>query len=69
MLAKVVVHYDLWWNPAVDSQAPVGRFGLAKPATQRYIDLLTRARWKKKIDAMIRSKRELADLSVSVGET
>ena len=49
--ATHVIHYDLWWNPAVEAQAT------------------DRAYFEERINDMINSKRQLADMTVSSGES
>ncbi|GAA4401987.1 DEAD/DEAH box helicase [Nibrella viscosa] len=67
--ANHVVHYDLWWNPAVENQATDRAFRIGQTRNVMVYRLINQGTMEEKIDAMIRSKRELADLSVSTGET
>ncbi|MGM9510769.1 SNF2-related protein [Larkinella sp. GY13] len=67
--ANHVIHYDLWWNPAVESQATDRAFRIGQTRNVMVYRLINQGTMEEKIDAMIRSKRELADLSVSTGET
>jgi len=67
--ANHVIHYDLWFNPAVENQATdrAYRIGQSKKVTvHRFI---TRNSFEEKIDKMIKAKQELSDLSVSIGES
>jgi SNF2 family DNA or RNA helicase/uncharacterized Zn finger protein len=66
--ANHVIHYDLWWNPAVENQATdrAFRIGQAKNVfVHRFISLGT---FEEKINDIIKSKQELVNLTVSTGE-
>ncbi len=67
--ANHVIHYDLWWNPAVETQATDRAFRIGQTKNVLVYRLMNQGTLEEKIDAMIRSKRELADLSVKTGET
>ena len=67
--ASHVIHYDLWFNPAVENQATdrAYRIGQTKKVTvHRFI---TKNSFEEKIDKMIQAKKELSDLSVNIGES
>jgi len=59
--ANHVVHFDRWWNPAVEQQATdrVHRLGQRKPVFVS--SLVCTATLEERIDALLESKRELAD--------
>ena len=67
--ANHVIHYDLWWNPAVESQATDRAFRIGQTKNVLVYRLMNQGTLEEKIDAMIRSKRELADLTIKTGET
>ncbi len=67
--ANHVIHYDLWWNPAVESQATDRAFRIGQTKNVLVYRLMNQGTLEEKIDAMIQSKKELADLSVKTGET
>ncbi len=67
--ANHVIHYDLWWNPAVEAQATDRAFRIGQTINVLVYRLMNQGTLEEKIDAMIRSKKELADLSVKTGET
>ncbi len=66
--ASQVVHYDLWWNPAVEAQATDRAFRIGQTKRVLVHRLITEYSFEEKIDEMIQSKKELADLTVSSGE-
>lgn len=66
--ANHVVHYDLWWNPAVEAQATDRAFRIGQQKNVLVNRLITKGTFEEKIDEMIRSKKELADLTVGTGE-
>ena len=66
--ANHVIHYDLWWNPAVEAQATDRAYRIGQERTVFVHRLVTAATFEEKIDQLIQSKRDLADLSVVEGE-
>jgi SNF2 family DNA or RNA helicase len=66
--ASNVVHYDLWWNPAVEEQATDRTYRIGQEKNVMVHRLITLGTFEEKIDEMIKAKRELADLTVSTGE-
>jgi uncharacterized Zn finger protein len=67
--ASQVVHYDLWWNPAVEAQATDRAFRIGQKRNVQVHRFITSATFEERIDAMIQSKKELAELTVATGET
>lgn len=63
-----VIHYDLWWNPAVENQATDRAFRIGQSKNVMVYRLINQGTMEEKIDDMIRSKRHLADMSISTGE-
>ena len=66
--ASNVIHYDLWWNPAVEAQATDRAYRIGQRHNVQVHRLITRATFEERINAMIQGKRELADLTVGTGE-
>jgi len=67
--ASRVIHYDLWYNPAVENQATDRAFRIGQKRTVFVHRLITRNSFEEKIDAMISGKQELADMTVKSGES
>jgi SNF2 family DNA or RNA helicase len=66
--ASRVIHYDLWYNPAVEAQATDRAFRIGQKRNVFVHRFITKNTFEEKIDAMIASKKELADMTVSTGE-
>lgn len=66
--ASHVIHYDLWWNPAVEQQATDRAYRIGQRKNVDVFRLITKATFEERINDLINSKRELAQLSVGVGE-
>lgn len=67
--ANHVIHYDLWWNPAVEAQATDRAYRIGQDRTVFVHRLITKSSFEEKIDLLIKSKQDLADLSVGTGES
>lgn len=66
--ASHVIHYDLWWNPAVEAQATDRAYRIGQKRNVIVHRLLTTGTFEELIDEMIKSKKELANLTVGSGE-
>jgi len=66
--ASHVVHHDLWWNPAVEAQATDRAYRIGQTKNVMVNRLITRGTFEEKIDDMLKSKKSLANLTVSSGE-
>lgn len=66
--ANHVIHYDLWWNPAVENQATDRAFRIGQRKDVSVYRLVTRGTFEERINEMLEAKQELADLTVSEGE-
>lgn len=66
--ATHVIHYDLWWNPAVESQATDRAYRIGQTQNVNVYRLITTGTFEEKINQMIQSKQELSNLTVSTGE-
>ena len=67
--ANHVIHYDLWWNPAVEAQATDRAYRIGQQKNVQVHRLITEGTFEEKINTMINDKKALADLSVASGET
>lgn len=66
--ANNVIHYDLWFNPAVENQATDRAFRIGQKKNVNVFRFITKNSFEEKIDKMISSKLELSELTVSIGE-
>ena len=66
--ATHVVHYDRWWNPAVEDQATDRSHRIGQDRPVQVHRLVTEGTVEDRIAALLRSKRELADSVVGSGE-
>ncbi|MFZ2968975.1 MAG: DEAD/DEAH box helicase [Sulfuricurvum sp.] len=67
--AANVIHYDLWFNPAVENQATDRAFRIGQKNNVFVYRFITKNSFEEKIDAMIKAKTAMGEMSVSVGET
>lgn len=67
--ASAVVHYDLWWNPAVEQQATDRAYRIGQRRDVLVWRFVTQGTFEERINEMLEQKRELADLTVATGET
>ncbi len=66
--ATNVIHYDLWWNPAVEDQATDRTYRIGQDKNVMVHRMITIGTFEEKIDEMLKSKKELADMAVYEGE-
>jgi SNF2 family DNA or RNA helicase len=66
--ATNVIHYDLWWNPAVEEQATDRSYRIGQNKNVMVHRLVTLGTFEEKIDEMIKQKKELVNLAVFEGE-
>jgi SNF2 family DNA or RNA helicase/uncharacterized Zn finger protein len=66
--ASNVIHYDLWWNPAVEAQATDRAYRIGQQRNVMVHRFITKGTFEEKINQMIQNKKELADLTVATGE-
>ncbi|MDR1046495.1 MAG: DEAD/DEAH box helicase [Treponema sp.] len=67
--ASRVIHYDLWYNPAVENQATDRAFRIGQKRNVFVHRFITKNSFEEKIEAMLKSKQELADMTVGSGES
>ncbi|MBP2329962.1 superfamily II DNA or RNA helicase [Kibdelosporangium banguiense] len=66
--ASHVVHVDRWWNPAVEDQATDRAFRIGQRRNVQVRKFVCAGTVEDRIDAMIRSKKALAEMVVGSGE-
>jgi hypothetical protein len=66
--ATQVVHYDRWWNPAVEDQATDRAHRIGQRRTVEVHKLVTAGTVEERIAAMLERKRALADAVIGSGE-
>jgi len=68
--ANHVVHFDRWWNPAVENQATDRAFRIGQKKNVMVHTFVTKGTIEEKIDRMLSDKKALADqVIVESGET
>jgi SNF2 family DNA or RNA helicase len=67
--ASHVIHYDLWYNPAVENQATDRAFRIGQKRNVFVHRFITRGSFEEKIDDMLKQKTELSSLTLSQGES
>jgi superfamily II DNA or RNA helicase len=63
-----VVHFDRWWNPAVEDQATDRAYRIGQTQPVQVHKLLAEGTVEEKVAEMLRRKRELADAVLGSGE-
>ena len=58
----------MWWNPAVEAQATDRAYRIGQKSNVMVYRLITTGTFEERIDQMIQSKKELANLTVGSGE-
>ncbi len=66
--ANHVIHYDRWWNPAVENQATDRAFRIGQRRDVQVYKYLVAGTLEERIDSMIESKTEVADQVLGTGE-
>jgi SNF2 family DNA or RNA helicase len=67
--ASQVIHYDLWYNPAVENQATDRAFRIGQERRVLVHRFVTKNTFEERVDQMLTEKQHLADLTVNTGET
>ena len=66
--ANNVIHYDLWWNPAVEAQATDRAYRIGQTKNVIVHRFITQGTFEEKINELLMQKKELANLTVTNGE-
>lgn len=67
--ANRVIHFDLWYNPAVEDQATDRAFRIGQTRNVFVHRFICSGTFEEKIDEMIQKKRAISGMSISSGET
>jgi len=66
--ASNVIHYDLWWNPAVEAQATDRAYRIGQTRNVMVHRFITQGTFEEKINKLIQEKKNLASMAVATGE-
>ena len=66
--ASQVIHFDLWWNPAVEAQATDRAYRIGQNKNVIVHRFIIKDTFEEKINEMIQRKKHLAEMTVSTGE-
>ncbi|GIX42624.1 MAG: hypothetical protein KatS3mg129_2357 [Leptospiraceae bacterium] len=66
--ANNVIHYDMWWNPAVENQATDRAYRIGQNKNVMVYKLITKHTLEEKIKEIIDQKKELAEITIEKGE-
>ena len=66
--ASHVIHYDLWWNPAVEAQATDRAYRIGQKSNVMVHRFITKNTFEERINEMIQHKKALAEMTVVTGE-
>ncbi|QOJ19023.1 MAG: DEAD/DEAH box helicase [Phycisphaeraceae bacterium] len=66
--ANHVIHFDRWWNPAVENQATDRAFRIGQTRTVHVHKLICSGTLEERIDEMLEAKTDLADRIVGSGD-
>ncbi len=67
--ANHVIHFDRWWNPAVENQATDRAYRIGQTKVVMVHKMVTLGTLEERIDHLIESKRKLAEEVVGTGES
>jgi SNF2 family DNA or RNA helicase len=66
--ASHVIHYDLWWNPAVENQATDRAYRIGQKKNVMVHRMICKNTFEERINEMIQRKKHLSDMTVATGE-
>ena len=66
--ADHVIHFDRWWNPAVEDQATDRAYRIGQTRPVQVHKLVTEGTVEERIAALLQDKRDLADAVLHGGE-
>jgi len=66
--ADMVIHFDPWWNPAVENQATDRAYRIGQKRTVYSVKLITRGTVEEKVLAMQQRKKAVIDATLETDE-
>lgn len=66
--ANFVIHFDLWWNPAVENQATDRAYRIGQKKNVQVYRFICANTFEERINEMLNNKRDLANMTVAQGE-
>jgi SNF2 family DNA or RNA helicase len=66
--ADTVIHFDPWWNPAVEDQATDRAYRIGQKRTVYSIKLITRGTVEEKVLALQKRKKAIIDATLDTDE-
>ena len=66
--ATNVIHYDLWWNPAVENQATDRAYRIGQKDNVMVYRFITTGTLEERINQILLDKRELAEITIEGNE-
>ncbi|MEI6168683.1 MAG: SNF2-related protein [bacterium] len=67
--ADMVIHFDPWWNPAVENQATDRAHRIGQKRTVYSVKLITKGTVEEKVLELQRRKKAIIDATLATGET
>ena len=67
--ARNVIHYDLWWNPAVENQATDRVHRIGQKNDVMVYRFITKGTLEESIDQIVKNKKDLAEKTISTDKT
>ena len=66
--ATNVIHYDLWWNPAVENQTTERAYRIGQKDNVMVYRFITTGTLEERINQILLDKRELAEITIEGNE-
>ena len=67
--AQNVIHYDLWWNPAVENQATDRAYRIGQENNVMVYRFITTGTFEERINQILAEKTELAEIAIDSNES
>ena len=62
--AQNVIHYDLWWNPAVENQATDRAYRIGQKENVMVYRFITKGTLEERINQILKEKKELVNMTI-----